>query len=234
MTKAFRIVPAGDAAWLVEFAPRMDATINARVIALSRLMRQTGVPGVRDVVPAYRSLAVYFDPLRTDVARLLTALESAAEATSAAPVTEAAPIRVPVCYGGAFGPDLEDVARAAGLTVGEAISAHTAPVYRVFMLGFSPGFAYMGSVDARIAAPRRATPRAKVPAGSVGIAGRQTGIYPADTPGGWMLIGQTPVRPFDLGRAEPFLFQAGDVVQFYAIDAEAFFRARSALGAPRG
>jgi inhibitor of KinA len=210
---------------LVEFAPRVDAAVNACVIALWHDLRDACLPGVRDVVPAYRSLAVYFDPLRTDVTRLVALLESMAAATGSAPVVEGTPIRVPVCYGGAFGPDLGEVARLAGLTVEETVAMHTASVYRVFMLGFSPGFAYMGSVDPRIAAPRRATPRLKVPVGSVGIAGRQTGIYPSETPGGWMLIGRTPVRPFDAERARPFLFQAGDAVEFYAIDADAFAHA---------
>jgi inhibitor of KinA len=230
VTEAFRIVSAGDAAFLVEFEPRLDAAVNARVLALWRALRDARVPGVRDVVPASRSLGVYFDPLRTDVTRLVATLESAAAASAGAPVVEGPPIRVPVCYGDAFGPDLDEVARLAGLTAEEVVAIHTASVYRVFMLGFSPGFAYMGSVDPRIAAPRRATPRVKVPAGSVGIAGRQTGIYPAETPGGWLLIGQTPVRPFELGRAQPFLFQAGDAVRFYAIDAEAFARTASVPG----
>ena len=109
-------------------------------------------------------------------------------------------MRVPVCYGGEHGPDLDELAAAAGLTVEEAIELHCAPLYRVFMIGFMPGFAYLGLVDDRLAAPRRAEPRVRVPAGSVGIAGRQTGIYPADTPGGWMLVGRTPMRPFDLAR----------------------------------
>lgn len=227
MNAGVRIVPAGDAAYLVEFEPRMDAAINARVIAIWHALRQSAVPGVRDIVPAYRSLGVYFDPLRTDVGRLLATLESAAQAADGAPETAAPPIRIPVCYGGEFGPDLEAVAQWANLTPAETITCHAGPVYRVFMLGFSPGFAYMGIVDPRIASPRRATPRVKVPAGSVGIAGGQTGIYPTETPGGWMLIGRTPVRPFEPARARPFLFQAGDAIQFYAIDPDAFHRMAS-------
>lgn len=227
MNGGIRIVPAGDAAYLVEFEPRMDAAINARVIALWHALRQSAVPGVRDIVPAYRSLGVYFDPLRTDVDHLVATLESVAGAAAGAPVTEAPPIRIPVCYGGEFGPDLEAVARRAHLTPAETIACHAGPIYRVFMLGFSPGFAYMGIVDPRIASPRLATPRVKVRAGSVGIAGRQTGIYPSETPGGWMLIGRTPVRPFDPARARPFLFQAGDAIQFYAIDPDAFHRMAS-------
>jgi inhibitor of KinA len=132
-----------------------------------------------------------------------------------------------VCYGGAFGPDLAGVARFAGMSEAEAIELHSGPVYRVFMLGFLPGFAYMGTVNPRIAAPRRPTPRMRVPAGSVGIAGGQTGIYPSESPGGWQLVGRTPVKPFDLGRLGPFLFKPGDAVRFYRIEPEDYEMAGS-------
>jgi KipI family sensor histidine kinase inhibitor len=233
VTADFRIIPAGDAALLVEFADRMDAAINARVVHLWQAARRARLPGVRDVVPAYRSLAVYFDPLRTDVTALVAFLERSAADTVGAEVTTAAPRRVPVCYGGDFGPDLDLVAAAAGLSVVDAIAAHCAPVYRVFMIGFSPGFAYMGTVDSRIAVPRRATPRVNVPAGSVAIAGKQTGIYPSDTPGGWMLVGRTPVRPFDPSRPNPFLFKAGDGVQFHPIDVDEYRRLADPAGGGR-
>jgi KipI family sensor histidine kinase inhibitor len=131
---------------------------------------------------------------------------------------------VPVCYSGEFAPDLAAVAAFGGITEAEAVRLHTLPTYRVFMLGFSPGFTYMGPVDGRIAAPRLPAPRVRVPAGSVGIAGVQTGIYPAPTPGGWQIVGRTPVRPFDLSRSEPFLFRPGDAVQFHAIDASEYAR----------
>jgi inhibitor of KinA len=169
-------------------------------------------------VPAYRSIGVSFDPLGTDLGRLVKEIEEfAAEPGDAAAPAEPALVRVPVCYGGEYGPDLDELASATGLTVDEAIACHCAPLYRVFMIGFVPGFAYMGLVDDRLNAPRRAEPRVRVPAGSVGIAGRQTGIYPAETPGGWMLIGRTPLRPFDLARENACLFHPGDAVQFYPI-----------------
>jgi len=125
---------------------------------------------------------------------------------------------VPVCYGGELGPDLPSVAEFARMSPEEVVSIHAGATYRVFMLGFLPGFAYLGAVDERIAAPRQMTPRPRVRRGSVGIAGLQTGIYPADTPGGWQIIGRSPVSPFDLSRSAPFLFSAGDVVQFVPID----------------
>ncbi len=146
--------------------------------------------------------------------------------TKASPITEAdrPPMRVPVCYGGEFGPDLDEVAEFGGITQDEVIRLHTDEAFRVFMLGFVPGFPYLGLVDERIAAPRRSAPRVRVAAGSVGLAGRQTGIIPMETPSGWRLIGRTPVNPFDLRRSDPFLVKPGDRVQFYAIDRAAFDR----------
>jgi inhibitor of KinA len=215
---AHRIVPAGDSAVIVEFASRIDAAVNAQVVALAESVRATALPGVRDVVPTFCSVAVYFDPLRTDVDALLAQLDREAARKPPDPAPPASPVRIPVCYGGEFGPDLAGVARFAGMSEAEIIELHSGPVYRVFMLGFVPGFAYMGTVDPRIAAPRRPTPRVRVPAGSVGIAGAQTGIYPSDSPGGWQLVGRTPVKPFDLGRLRPFLLQPGDAVRFYRIE----------------
>jgi inhibitor of KinA len=217
-----RIVAAGDAALVVEFDARIDAAINGRAIALADAIQSAALDGVLDVVPTYRSVTVYFDPLRTDYDALVNRVEREALAPGAAPAAPRTPVRIPVCYGGAFGPDLASVAAFAGLSEQEVISAHSAGTYRVFMLGFVPGCAYMGVVDGRIAMPRHATPRVRVPRGSVAIAGVQTGIYPAETPGGWQLIGRTPVRPFDARRADPFLLQAGDAAQFYAISREEF------------
>jgi inhibitor of KinA len=217
-----RIVAAGDSALVVEFDARIDPAINARAISLADAIQSAALDGVRDIVPTYRSVAVYFDPLRTDYDALVHRLEHEALAPHTAPTPARAAVRIPVCYGGACGPDLPNVAAFAGLSEPEVVRAHTATTYRVFMLGFVPGFAYMGIVDARIAMPRHATPRVRVPVGSVGIASVQTGIYPAETPGGWQLIGRTPVKPFDPQRTQPFLVQAGDGVQFYAISPEEF------------
>jgi inhibitor of KinA len=220
----FRVVEAGDSALVVEFEERIDPAVNARVVALADRLRVEPVAGVRDVVPAFRSVAVYFDPLRTSYDALVARLEREA----AAPDLPARPrldvIRVPVCYGGEFGPDLADVARFAGMTESAVVDVHTGSTYSVFMLGFAPGMAYLGVVDGRIAAPRRETPRVRVPRGSVGIAGEQTGIYPAETPGGWQIVGRTPLRPFDLTRPAQFLMKAGDLVSFFAIDRVEFDR----------
>jgi inhibitor of KinA len=225
---AFQVVSMGDSAVAIELDARIDAEVNARVIELAALIRRREFPGVRDVVPTYCSVAIYFEPLRTRVDGLLAWLEQLAAGSTDAPAHDGQPIRVPVCYGGEFGPDLESVARFSGLSPEEVVSTHAAPLYRVFMLGFVPGFAYLGTVDSRIAAPRLATPRFFVAPGSVGIAGRQTGIYPSQTPGGWQLVGRTPLRPFDAARTEPFLFKAGDHVQFVPIGRGEFDRLAAA------
>jgi inhibitor of KinA len=225
---AFQIRPAGDSALVVEFEERIDPAINDLVLAVARSIEAAAIVGVRDVVPTYRSAAVYFDPLKTDVSALLARLE--AEAAGSAGNTgrtagaDAArpPIRIPVCYGATFGPDLDDVGAFGGMAAEEVVSLHCGRTYRVFMLGFLPGFAYLAPVHDRIAAPRLSTPRARVPAGSVGIAGTQTGIYPSVSPGGWRLIGRTPLKPFDAQRREPFLLKAGDQVEFYPVDEAAY------------
>jgi inhibitor of KinA len=220
-----RIVPAGDSAIVVELdgpGGGIDAAVNAEAIALADSIQRASFPGVRDVVPTYRTVAVYFDPLRVDYDRLLAHLERAASRAATGDAPAAALVRIPVCYGGEHGPDLFEVAAYAGVSEAEVVQLHARVTYRVFMLGFVAGFAYLGTVDERIAMPRRETPRVRVPAGSVGIAGAQTGVYPTATPGGWRLIGRTPVKPFDATRADPFLMKAGDGVQFYAIGPEEY------------
>ena len=217
----FRIAPAGDAAWLVEWATRIDPAISGRAVAFAREARHLD-PAIRDVVVGYCSVTVYFDPLRVDgddleaqLRRLATDLPDVGEAAGAE-------IDVDVCYGGAFGPDLTDVAARAGLSEAEVIAIHAGRTYRVYVVGFIPGFPYMASVDERLALPRRATPRLRVPAGSVAIAAGQTGIYPRETPGGWHLIGRTRVKPYDRARAQSFLFKPGDRVRFHPINPAQF------------
>jgi inhibitor of KinA len=219
-----RVVPAGDAALVVELEERIDPDVNARAIAIAELLQAARLPGVRDIVPTFRSVAVMFDPLRVDYDAVLACVERSARQATSASAAGHAPVRIPVCYDHDLGPDLAEVAAFAGATDADVVRIHTSTIYRVFMLGFVAGFAYMGSIDERIAMPRHSTPRLRVPIGSVGIAGVQTGIYPAETPGGWRLVGRTPIKPFDPTRAEPFLLQAGDAVEFYAIDRVEFDR----------
>jgi len=216
-----RVLPAGDSAWLVELPERIDPEVNARAIEIARAVERSALP-VIDVVVGYRTVMVFVDPLADGADRAGQTLESIA--ASAAPTADAAGavVDVPVCYDEPYGPDLADVAAFGSCSEGEAIAMHLAREYRVFVVGFVPGFAYMASVDPRIAAPRRSTPRVKVPAGSVAVAAGQTGIYPAPTPGGWHLIGRCPVRPYDPDRTEPFLFRAGDRVRFHRVSAEEY------------
>ncbi len=232
MTGSFALVPAGDSAIVVEFEERIDPLVNGRASALADTLVGWQIPGVRDIVPTFRSVTVYFDPLRTDVAWLNEHLAQAALESVPQRTGSSEPTIIPVCYGGGYGPDLSVVAAFGRLTEGEVVALHSGRPYLVFMLGFVPGFAYMGTVDERIAAPRLATPRTRVPAGSVAIAGAQTGIYPMETPGGWLVIGRTSVKPFALDRPRPFLFKAGDLVQFHAIDRAEY--ERSAKGQPSG
>lgn len=213
-----RLHLSGDSLVLVEFEPRVAPEVNARVVALAEAITAARVPGVRDVVPGYASAGVHVDPLHFDAAALEQVVAHAWDLTG----PERAPARVieiPVCYGGAHGPDLDAVAAFAQCTADEVVQRHAAPDYRVYMLGFLPGFAYLGSVDAGIAAPRHLAPRDRVPGGTVGIAGRQTGVYPCDSPGGWQLIGRTPWRMFDASRSEPAVLRAGDVVRFRPVPA---------------
>jgi inhibitor of KinA len=214
----WRIVSAGDSVLIVELEARIDPEINARAVALAEAVASTKLAGIRDVVPTYCSVAVYFDPLHTNYDQLVALLEREASQPAVSALATRQPLRIPVCYGGDLGPDLPDVASFAHLSEEEVVVIHSSVGYRVFMLGFVAGFAYLGTVDDRIAMPRQATPRRKVPIGSVGIAGRQTGVYPAETPGGWQIIGRTPIKPFDPAREEPFLMKAGDLVRFDPID----------------
>lgn len=212
------IRPVGDTMLLVEWAHAIDPVVNQKVIALAARLRARLEAAVRDIVPGYCSLGVHFDPLRTDLAGLERAIrEEAAQVSGEETTVSGAMHEIPVRYGGPHGPDLPAVAEWARCSPAEVIERHVARVYRVYMLGFIPGFAYLGVVDPAIAAPRRQVPRERVPAGSVGIAGGQTGIYPIASPGGWQLIGRTDVTLFDPSRATPSLLAPGDLVRFVPV-----------------
>jgi len=223
-----RVMPAGDSAWLVELPDRIDAAVNARAVEIARLVERSQLP-VDDIVVGYRSVMVYVDALSPAAGEAEAVLERIAASASGEAAVSGAERDVPVCYDDDYGPDLPDVAAFAACSVDDAIARHLGREYRVYVVGFVPGFAYMASVDPSIAAPRRASPRLKVPPGSVGIAAGQTGIYPAATPGGWHLVGRCPIRPYDGSRREPFLFRPGDRVRFHRIS-EAEYRATSEWG----
>lgn len=222
-------MPLGDAALLLAFEPAIDLRINRRVHAVATDLASRGLPGVLDIVPAYASCAVHFDPLRTDRGALSAAVDEAVSRSADAGETPAptSPVEIPVCYGGAFGPDLPIVTAHAGCSEDDVIRLHAGREYRVFMIGFLPGFPYLGPLDDRIVLPRRESPRSRVPAGSVAIAGRQTGIYPVDAPGGWHIIGRTPLTLFDPSSSPPARFAPGDAVRFVPVDERAYRRSTS-------
>lgn len=229
---AVRCYPLGDAAVVLELGQAIDLATHRLIQALSQLLDQQSFAGLREYVPAFATLTVYYDPWALRHSEMLPYDQVASYLQSLLPAAQAAAARyvpgplveIPVCYGGEFGPDLHVVASHAQLAVEEVIALHTAPEYLVHMVGFAPGFPYIGGLDARLATPRRAQPRPLVPAGAVGIAGLQTGVYSLPTPGGWQLIGRTPLRLFDANRAQPSLLQAGDRLRFVPISATEFQR----------
>jgi len=228
-----RLYPLGDAAVVLEFGEVIALATHRLIQAFARVLDRHPPPGLREYVPAFTTLTVYYDPwalrqasevlpydqMAGALQRLLPAAQAALVDYTPGPLVE-----VPVCYGGDFGPDLGLVSSHAQLAPAEVIARHTEPEYLVYMVGFAPGFPYLGGLDARLATPRRAQPRPLVPAGAVGIAGPQTGIYSLPTPGGWQLIGRTPLRLFDASRAQPSLLQAGDRLRFVPITEAEFDR----------
>lgn len=223
--KNIDLTPLGDSALLVRFEQRIDAEVNAQVLALHNAFDSDTVPGITFLVPAYCSLTVGFDPLVIDRHGLCRQIEAIAQAVEpAAAGGTGRTVAIPVCYDEECGPDLPNVAAQTGLSVEEIVALHASPTYRVFMLGFLPGFAYLGTTPEPLNCSRKATARLTVPARSVAIAGRQTAIYPSSAPGGWQVIGRTHLRPFDPCRDEAFLFRAGDAVTFHAISHQEFER----------
>lgn len=218
------IVPLGDSAITIEFGNEINPETNTRVVAFAQMVRAQGWSGILDVVPTYRSVTVHFDPLQWDSAMLAKRLKTLPRREPGRAELQGILHKIPVLYGGEWGPDLEAVATFAGLQPDEAIALHASIQYRVYLLGFSPGFPYLGLVPERLAMPRRSTPRTTVPVGSVGIADHQTGIYPSAMPGGWQLIGRTPIAMYRKSRADPFLLKPGDIVQFNPIDRHEFDR----------
>ncbi len=212
-----RFRPMGDRSLLVELGNTISPDVNRRVQQLMLQLRQAPLPGVREIAPGYRSLLVVYDPLTIAPAELKERIAEAAAQPGIAGLPQAKRLTVPVFYGGNYGPDLEAVAGHLSISTDEVIRLHTETIYRVYMIGFTPGYPYMGELPAALAVPRRSTPRTRVPKGSVGIAQRQTGIYPVESPGGWQIIGWTPLELFDPSRQLPSLLEMGDRVKFEAV-----------------
>ena len=208
---------AGDQAVLVELGDEISPETNARVHSLARAIEEAGVSGVVDLIPAYDSLLVQYDSTSVSMGDLHTRIVELDSGPGRA-AEGGRVVELPVLYGGEHGPDIERVAEHAGMPVDEVISLHSGTDYLVYMLGFTPGFPYLGGLDDRLATPRVATPRLEIPAGSVGIAESQTGVYPLTSPGGWNIIGRTPLSLFDPTREPPSLLAPGDLVRFVPLD----------------
>ena len=215
-----RVVPAGDSAILIELGSEIAPEISSMVFALTDLVKDAGLNSGLEVLPTYRSVLVYYDPLVSSYVEMFDAVNGALERL-VEPVNGNSSVKIieiPVVYGGDDGPDLDFVANHAGITEDAVIELHSGTEYRVYMLGFSPGFPYLGGLDERIAAPRLKTPRVLVPAGSVGIAESQTGVYPNAGPGGWRIIGRTSVPLFDVNSSTPSLITPATKVRFIPVD----------------
>ena len=210
----------GDRSLLVEVGEEINPAVNRSVQKLFAGMDLKRLKGVQDLVPGYRSLMVTYDPLRVSVDEIKAGILDIWSDPDRYQLPEPRTVKIPVVYGGDYGPDLKSVARYHKITPEEVIGFHTLPTYRVYMIGFTPGYPYLGEVPDAIATPRRETPRTLVPRGSVGIAQKQSGIYPVDSPGGWQIIGWTPVKLFDPQAQPPSLLGMGDQVQFHVITAQ--------------
>ncbi len=225
-----RFLPSGDTALVVEFGDRVDRELNARVLRLDAALREHAISGVVETVPTFRSLCIHYDPLQTGAAKLIRAVQSLLGQESRVR-REATLWRVPVCYENEYAPDMAYVAERTGLSADRVIALHCGTRYHVYMIGFLPGFPYLGDLPAELELARRTDPRVKVPGGSVAIATSLTGIYPVESPGGWHLIGATPIRLFDAKQKTPSLFAPGDQVIFCPISRDDFNRVRSAVAA---
>lgn len=221
-----KILTAGDSSLLIEFGNEISTEINQKITATVQLMKEQHIEGVVDMIPAFCSLLINYDPRVISYDELkerMTALTKVDIKTQAGTKKV---FEIPVCYGGEYGPDLANIAEHAGISEEEVIKIHSSRDYLIYMLGFLPGFTYLGGLDERIHTPRLANPRLKISAGSVGIGGSQTGIYPLDSPGGWQLMGMTPVKTYDPEREVPILVEAGDYIRFVPVSEEEYLRIR--------
>lgn len=219
-----KILTAGDSSLLIEFGNEISTEINQKITATVQLMKEQHIEGVVDIIPAFCSLLINYDPRVISYDELKNRMRDLVKVDIKAEAGRKKVFEIPVCYGGEYGPDIDNIAKHAGLSVKEVIEIHSSRDYLIYMLGFLPGFTYLGGLDERIHTPRLANPRVKINAGSVGIGGSQTGIYPLDSPGGWQLMGMTPVKTYDPDREVPILVEAGDYIRFVPISEEEYLR----------
>lgn len=220
--KDMRILTVGDCAVSVEFGQEISLEINHKVMALKMVLEQKPIRGIVELIPTYCSLLIQYDPMELRYGQLRDRLEALVTQLDEVEMPPKQVVEIPVAYGGEYGPDLGEVARAHNISEEEVIKLHSEPEYPIYMLGFVAGFPYLGGMNKAIATPRKKSPRLKIEAGSVGIAGEQTGIYSVESPGGWQIIGRTPLKLYDVNRNEPVLLKAGQYIKFKPITKEEF------------
>lgn len=214
---------AGDKSIVVELGDAIDEEINRKVINLMKNIEESNLmESIDEMIPTYRSLMINYNPLKVTFNNLINSIKEIESNLKISDKGEIKVVKIPVLYGDDFGPDIETVAKQNDLTIEEVIKLHSEVEYLVYMLGFTPGFTYLGGMNKKLETPRLSNPRVKIPAGSVGIAGKQTGVYPIDSPGGWQLIGRTPIDLYEPKRENPILLSAGDYVKFIPITKEEF------------
>ncbi len=224
MYEETKYLVSGDKALNMEFGNNITDEINSRIRAVTVAIEMQNIKGIVELVPTYRSLMIHYDPNIISFSKLVDTLRKLEKNLSNIKLPAPEVIEIPTIYGGDYGPDIENVALHNQITKEEVIKLHTSSEYLIYMLGFTPGFPYLGGMDKKIATPRLQAPRTKIPGGSVGIAGEQTGIYPIDSPGGWQLIGRTPLLLFDPQRENPILLKAGNYISFKSIGEEEYIK----------
>jgi inhibitor of KinA len=218
----FRVV--GDRGLLVEYGDEIAPEINLKVRCSALALSKAQLVGIVEIIPAYRSLLIVYDPLVTNIGKLREFLLPVDSQVDELDIPLPKLVEIPVVYGGDFGPDIGFVAASHDLTIGDVVKLHSGVVYQIYMIGFTPGFPFLGGLPEILNTPRMETPRTAVPAGSVGIANNQSGIYPAESPGGWRIIGRSPLKLFDPSKENPFLYEAGDSIKFVPISEETYLR----------
>lgn len=222
MYDKIKFLTAGDSAIVMEFGDTIEKEINAKIAAVVENLKKKNIDGILDILPTYRSILINYDPVKISYGEMVETLNGLSKSDKAKESDEVRLIEIPTLYGKEYGPDIDFVAENANLSVDEVIKIHSGTDYLVYMMGFIPGFTYLGGLDPRIATPRLKSPRLKIEPGSVGIAGSQTGMYPLESPGGWQLIGRTPLKLFDDTKEPPVFIQAGDYIRYVSIDKEEY------------
>ena len=222
MYDKIKYLSAGDKAVVMEFGNEISKDINAKIRNVVKSVEEAKVDGIVELLPTYRSLMIMYDPLKIEYSELISTLDFMSSKQVDNEEEKIKIVEFPTVYGGEYGPDINFVAEHNNITVDEVIKIHTGTDYLVYMMGFTPGFTYLGGMSDKIVTPRLASPRTKIPAGSVGIAGAQTGMYPSETPGGWQLIGRTPLKLYDSDKEPPVMLSAGDYVRYVSVSEEEY------------